>query len=408
MVYLHEEISEGKVVGASLPDLAYVVNSLNPGGTEKLVVEMSLAFSAEFQVTVLCLDEPGLWANRLRSNGIPVHSLWRQPGLDLSIPVKLARHFRRHRTRIVHAHQCTPWFYSALSRMLSPAPRLLFEEHGRFYPEIENRKRAFINWVLVRQLTHRFVAVSDDVRKRLQEYEGLDYDRIEVVYNGVDSESTLTEDERKGLRKSFGVGPHEFVVGTVGRFDPIKNFPMLVKSLAEANGGAPSIKGILVGDGPIFGEIKAQVEELGLSNRVTMTGHRENARKLVQCMDLFVLPSFSEGTSMALLEAIAAGVPVAVTDVGGNPEIVIKDETGWVIPSDSGGCLTAAILEAVSDSEKRRKFAQAGRLRHVEHFTFDKMIENYRRIYGEMLDDRSQSTRCKAHATRERVSFETA
>lgn len=116
------------------PSLAYVVNSLNPGGTEKLVAEMSFAFAAEFDIVVLCLDEPGLWANDLRDREIPVHCLWRQPGLDLAMPMRLAEHFRRCHTQIVHAHQCTPWFYAALSRLLYPAPRLLLEEHGRFFP----------------------------------------------------------------------------------------------------------------------------------------------------------------------------------------------------------------------------------------------------------------------------------
>ena len=174
-------------MSSGLPNLAYVVHSLNPGGTEKLIVEMSLAFASEFDVAVMCLDEPGLWAAELRAKGIPVHCLWRQPGLDLAMPVRLANHFRRSNTQIIHAHQCTPWFYAALSRLLHSAPRLLLEEHGRFFPEVQNPKRVFVNRLLVRKLTHRFVAVSSDIRMRLQRYEGLNAERIEVIYNGAKS-----------------------------------------------------------------------------------------------------------------------------------------------------------------------------------------------------------------------------
>lgn len=372
-------------MSSARPGLAYVVNSLHPGGTEKLVVEMSLAFAAEFDLSVFCLDEPGLWAGRLRERGIPVYGLWRQPGLDMAMPVRLARHFRQHRTRIVHAHQCTPWFYAALARLLYPAPRLLLEEHGRFFPEVKNWKRAWFNRWIIKPLTHRVVAVSKDIRERLRRYEGLQDQAISVVYNGVAPEPPLDAVTRTALRREWGFTPEDFVIGTVGRFDPIKNLPLLVNSLARAGAEAPNIRGLLVGDGPESGATRALIEHLKLTDRVRLTGFREDARALVQCMNLFVLSSFSEGSSMALLEAIAAGVPVAVTAVGGNPEVVVKDRTGWVAPSDSVEALTAALLEAVNDPEKRQAFARAGRQRFEDCFTFDRMIETYRNLYRDLL-----------------------
>lgn len=375
-------------MGSDRPALDYVVNSLNPGGTEKLVVEMSLAFSEEFDVRVLCLDEPGLWAALLRERGIPVHGLWRQPGMDVAMPVRLAQHFRHRGTRIVHAHQCTPWFYAALARLICPGPALLFEEHGRFYPEVRNRKREVLNRLLIRRLTHRFVAVSQDIRTRLERYEGLDSGQIEVIYNGVRPEPSLGKEARSALRETLGFPPGCFVVGTVGRFDPIKNIPLLVGSLARAGEREASLRGLLVGDGPLLSDIRLLVEQSGLSGRVQSIGFREDARKVIQCMDLFVLSSFSEGTSMALLEAMAAGIPVAVTDVGGNPEIVISGETGWVVPTNSVEALTGAILEAIKDDQKRARFAAAGKLRFEERFAFDRMIANYRLRYRELLSIR--------------------
>jgi len=366
--------------------LIYVVHSLNPGGAEKLVVNMSVAFASDFKVVVICLDEPGLWAKNLREKQIPVHCVWRQPGMDMNVPVRLANLFRRHRANIIHAHQCTPWFYSALSRLIYSAPFLLVEEHGRFYPEVKNSKRIFINRLITRRLTHRFVAVSKDVKERLQKFEGLDQAHIEVVYNGVNADLTIKQTERFQLRSDMGFSPEDFVVGTVGRFNTIKNLPMMVKALNQSFKNEPSIRGLLVGDGPVFGDIKALIKKSGLSGVVMLTGHRDNARNLMHCMDLFILSSFSEGTSMALIEAMAAGVPVAVTDVGGNPEIVTKNETGWIIPSGSVECLVSAILEAVKNSDKRKMLGEAGKRRFKERFTFDRMIHGYRKIYGEMIE----------------------
>ena len=370
---------------SSRPSLAYVVNNLHPGGTERLVVEMSLIFAREFDLQVFCLDEPGLWADRLRERGIPVYGLWRQPGLDIAISVKLAQHFRRQHIQIVHAHQCTPWFYVALARLLYPTPRLLLEEHGRFFPEVENWKRVWFNRWIIKPLTHRVVAVSKDIRERLRRYEGLQHQAITVVYNGVTPEPLLDAATRAALRYEWGFTAENFVIGTVGRFDPIKNLPLLVNGLARAKVEAPNIQGLLVGDGPEFGATQDLIKQLYLVDRVRLTGFRDDARKLVQCMDLFVLSSFSEGTSMALLEAMAAGVPVVVTAVGGNPEVVTEGQTGWVIPSGSVDALTTAILEAINHPEKRRAFAFAGQQRFEERFTFGRMIEAYRQIYHEML-----------------------
>jgi glycosyltransferase involved in cell wall biosynthesis len=362
--------------------LLYVVNSLNFGGAENLVVQMSRSFSREFEISVVCLDEPGLWAPVLRGEGIPVHCLWRQPGLDVGMAVKLARYCKERSIDVIHAHQCTPWFYSALSRLIHRAPKLVFEEHGRFFPEVQNRKRALFNKLVIEPLTHRMVAISEDTKRRLEKYEGLDGARIEVVYNGARARERLDPAERERLREGFGVGREDFLVGTVGRCDPIKNLPLLLESIGRARESASNVRGLIVGNGPVFEEMKGMRDRYGLSAAVAMPGYRLDAERLIQCMDLFVLSSFSEGTSVALLEAMAAGVPVAATRVGGNPEIVEEGGTGWMVPSDSVAPLAAAILEAVRDGRKRERLGEAGFKRFEEKFGYEAMIDNYRGIYA--------------------------
>ena len=363
------------------PGLLYIVNSLNPGGTERLVIEMGAVFSGEYRVCVLCLDEPGIWAAELRQRGVPVYCLWRQPGLDLSMPAKIARIARVLRVSILHAHQCTPWFYGALSRLWHRSPRLLLEEHGRFYPETDRLLRRLVNRALIIPLSHRFVAVSADVRTRLERYEGLSAARTEIIYNGVEVTAALSGEERQRLRRDLGLEPDAFVVGTVGRFDPIKNLPMLVAALARARARASHIRGLLIGDGPEFGAIQALIARSGLGDAVRLTGFRADARRLVQCFDLFVLASFSEGTSMALLEAIAAGVPAAVTAVGGNPEVVLAGQTGWVVPSEDTAALAEVMGVAARDPGLCARYAGAGRQRFEAEFTFSRMIDRYRALY---------------------------
>lgn len=373
-------------MSAHRPAMAYVVNSLGPGGTERLVIEMSCTFQSIFDVSVICLDRPGLWAAELRERGVPVHCLWRQPGLDLGMAWKLAAYCRTHDVRLIHAHQCTPWFYAALSRLIHRRPRLLLEEHGRFFPEIRNRARELANRLLINRLTQSFVAVSQDIKSRLVEFEGVPSARIAVLYNGVRAEPSLAGHERAALRAQLGFGPEAFIVGTVGRFDPIKNLPLLVRSLANVRREDAGIEGLLIGDGPEFAAISKQLASCSLADCVRLIGFRSDARTLVQCMDLFVLPSFSEGTSVALLEAMAGGVPVVVTAVGGNPELVLDGATGWVVRSDDEAAMTAAIIAARRDRGRREAYARAARQRFAESFEFDAMIANYRKVYASLLE----------------------
>ena len=363
------------------PRIAYVVNSLNLGGAETLVVQMSRALRDDCDIFILCLDVPGLWAEEMRREGIPVYCMWRQPGIDLNAAFRIAAFCKRHRIDMIHAHQCTPWFYSGLSRYVYPRPRLLFEEHGRFYPEVDSRKRVLVNRMLIQPRTHRITAVSEDVKNRLVRYEGVSADRIAVVYNGVAPPEDLSHDEKAALRRSVGVPMDAFLVGSVGRIDPIKNYEMLVDSLADIMPDRRNVWGIVVGDGPSRGSLERQIRDCSLGDRIRLPGYRSDAKKLIQCMDLFVLCSVSEGTSMALLEAMAAGVPVIVTDVGGNPEIVVRDKTGWIVPSNDRKKFAGAIAEALDNPRHAKRIGDAGKKRHRELFEFETMIAHYLDIY---------------------------
>jgi glycosyltransferase involved in cell wall biosynthesis len=302
------------------------------------------------------------------------------------VAYRLAGYFRRIHIDLVHAHQCTPWFYAALSRCLYRKPRLLLEEHGRFYPETESRLRRWVNRWIICRLTHRFVAVSRDIKERLVRYEGIRAAEIEVVYNGVRPTEVIAAEERQSLRRSFHFEDKDFVVGTVGRLDPIKNIPMLISSIEKVRSYIPNVRGLIVGDGEEYQAFEATIAEKGLGDCIQLAGFRADAAMLTQCMDLFVLASLSEGTSMALLEAMAAGVPVAVTAVGGNPEVVINGDSGWLMPSGDVDSLHNVIVEAVRSPDKASALAENGKRRFRETFMFDGMINRYRDIYGEMLE----------------------
>jgi len=368
-----------------MTNIVYIVNSLNLGGTENLVVQMSLAFQGKYNISVICLDEPGIWAEKLRNSGINVHCFWRQPGLDFSMAGKIASFCKDNHIDLIHAHQCTPWFYGALSRIIHHKPKLLFEEHGRHYPEIYSGKKNIVNKLLIQNLTHKIIAVSKDVGSRLVKYEGITPSRINVIYNGVHPPVLIDRKRRAELRQQLGIGPNDFVIGSVGRLDPIKNFPMLLTAVSNARKDIHNLKCVLVGDGPEMEDLQQQARSLKIESEVIFAGYRQDAIDLLQCMNFFVLCSFSEGTSMALLEAMSSGIPAIVTDVGGNPELITHHHNGWVIPSDDHKELKNAIIEAYSNSKLSQEMANNAHRCFASSFSFDGMLANYNQLYLELV-----------------------
>jgi glycosyltransferase involved in cell wall biosynthesis len=327
----------------------------------------------------------GEWADELRNAGIPVRELRRQPGLDLYLAWRIAKLLRQVSADIVHAHQTAPWFYSALARLFYRKPELLFEEHGRHFPEPDRRWHRLVNRLFINRLTHVSVAVSRDIRERLVRYEGLQRDRIRIIYNGGRSAPAPDAATIQSLRAEFGFDAGHMVVGFVGRLDPVKNIKLLIGAFAQLKASQANLRCLLVGDGPERDELQAEVAKHELSAEFVFAGYRSDADQLVHCMDMFVLPSLSEGTSMALLEAMSAGVPAVVTNVGGNIELIEDGVSGFVVESDSVAELVGALQELISHPEMASQRAEAARKKFANKFSFDAMISAYDELYRELV-----------------------
>ena len=366
------------------PTICHVVLSLGVGGTERLVCAMCRYLRRNFQVLVCCLDEPGIWGRELRKEGIPVYALYRSPGIDLSVIFALDQILKDHEVDLIHAHQYSPFFYAALSRLFFPKARLLFMEHGRHWPETKKPLKNIFNRLFLQPLTQEIVAVSKEVRERLRVYEGLSKGRIRVIYNGINPPLRISAEERTALRRYWGIDHSTFVAVTVGRLDPIKNIPLFLKALVLVRQKIP-IRALIIGDGPERNYLERLAVHLGLEKAVTFTGYRKDATRLMQIGDVFVLSSFSEGTSLALLEAMACGLPSVVTEVGGNPEVVADGQTGFVVASEDPVQMAAALYVLAENPFLAQKMGEAARHRFEQKFTFEKMMQAYQELYYQML-----------------------
>jgi glycosyltransferase involved in cell wall biosynthesis len=210
--------------------------------------------------------------------------------------------------------------------------------------------------------------------------EGFPADRVQVIYNGIDPGHRPTSTERLTARAALGVPESALVTGTVGRLDPVKNLHVFLRAHALLLETHPEARAVIVGDGPERAALAAQAAELGIADSVMFTGYRSDARALMAAFDVYVNSSTYEGVSLTILEAMAATLPVIATPVGGNPEVVIDRETGYLVPGQPR-LIADAVARLAADPRRRRTMGDAGRWRVMRHFSLARMVSDYAAAY---------------------------
>lgn len=361
--------------------LMQVVLSLNPGGTERLVVHLTRAARARFDVSVCCLDEIGLWGEDLRSQGIDVFTLGRQPGFHPGLSRGLARAAAARGVNLLHCHHYSPYVYGCLARLFRPGLRIIMTEHGRLSDEAPSWKRRLVTPALGVAGARTF-AVSDDLRRYMMSA-GFPAS-LGVIPNGIEVGSVPDTRDRAAARLALGLADHDLVIGTVGRLDPVKDLTTLIEAFVIVAARIPQARLIVAGSGPEHGRLETAAAGLLVDGRIRLLGHREDARALLPAFDLFVNTSISEGISLTLLEAMAARLPIAATAVGGTPEVVVDGETGRLFaPRDPAAC--ADVLAQFLGSEaERTALGAAGRLRVESLFAIEIMTARYTDLYDRL------------------------
>lgn len=370
-----------------------MLHRLYLAGAEVLAAALARQMRDRFDFLFLCLDEIGPLGNELSADGFPVINLSRKPGVDFSVARHIRSLVKQHHIQLLHAHQYTPFFYSAFSRgikgNLAARPRVLFTEHGRHYPDVRKIRRVLANKFLLRG-ADRVTAVGKFVKQALVKNEAIRENRIEVVYNGIDTDVfqvDTTGQVRREVRTELNIAQDRLVVLQVARFHPVKDHATAVRAFAAAAATFDVARRpllLLVGDGDCKAEIEALVNELNITDCVRFLGVRSDIPRLMSAADLFVLSSLSEGISVTLLEAMGAAIPIAATDVGGNSEVVAHAISGLLSPRSDHAAMGHNIATLLNDSAMRQRMGLAGRQRLLATFTQTRMHQRYAAIYEEM------------------------
>lgn len=373
------------------PSIVHVVHSLAIGGLENGLVNLINTSSAEFRHVIVCLTTDGPLRSRLRP-GVEVVAIGKRAGHDLPAFLRLIRLLRRLRPAIVHSRNWAA-FDAVLAARLAGVPVVVHGEHGRDItdPEGRNVRRNRIRRLLAPLVT-RFVPVSGDLARWLVEDVRVPAHRVTPIRNGVDL-SRFGHVSRTAARTNLGLPGEAVVVGTVGRLDPVKDQAGLVRAFADVVAAHPESLLVIAGDGACRGDLEGLAAGLGVGERVRLLGERRDIPLVLGAMDIFVLPSVAEGMSNTVLEAMASGLPVVATRVGGNAEMVDDGVTGTLVPPRDAATLSAAISTYIDDPHLRSLHGKASRDRAREEFGLERMCRAYAALYQSLIARRAQRGR---------------
>ena len=347
--------------------VVHVTPGLEVGGLEKLLVEFARhADRRWFHLHFVSLSNPGLLAGDIQALGWPVTALEQPQGLRPSLIVRLARLVRQLRADIVHTHDDRANIYGAPAARLAGVPVVLHTRHHQG-SQLTPRQRWLIRAVSLAD--SRFVCISHD-SARWAARQGIPRGKLRVVHNGIDTD-----------RFAFtGPDPAGYAV-FVGRLVPEKDISTLLQAVALVACTLPDFRLLIAGDGPERGSLQQRTEQLGLGERVAFLGNVREVPALLARARLFVLSSLTEGISLTLLEAMARGLPVVATCVGGNPEVVADGQTGLLVPARDPLAMADRIRQLWLDPSHAAALGLAGRMRVLEYFDIRQMVARYEQLY---------------------------
>lgn len=357
--------------------VVHVLHSFGTGGMESIIATVIRQASAGFQHIIVCLTVAGDSTKLLPSN-IQIIELHKPPGNSLIFFWKLCRRLYQLKPDIVHTYNWSG-MDGIIAARLAGIKEIVQSEHGWDMKDQDglNAKRIIIRRFLS-GWAWEFTCVSKQMTAWLTKTVMV---RCPVthIYNGVDTSGYCPGNGNK-VRQRLGLSSDCFVVGIVGRLDPIKNHPMLFRVFAQLQKQRPDAYLLVIGDGPEREKLLSMA-----GDNVQFLGNRQDVPELLRAFDVFILSSMNEGISCAITEAMATGVPVIASDVGGNPELVDHEQTGFLFsPEDELGLLQC-VNTYYNDRPLARKHGLAGREKMLELFTNEKMVAEYEQVYRRVV-----------------------
>jgi glycosyltransferase involved in cell wall biosynthesis len=365
--------------------IVHVLSSFGMGGQERVALDLATGQAAAgHRVVTVSLAPPpdGPLAAEFEEKGLDIATVPKRSGRDLKLMVELGRLFRAREADVVHTHNPQPLLFSALAARASRAA-LVHTKHG---VNPDNARRMAMRRA-AGKLVGAFVCVSEPTAAVARERRECRPDRLVVVPNGIDLDRFGPDPEaRRAVRAELGIPEDAFAVGTVGRLFVEKGHAYLIRSLAPVLGDGFHL--VITGEGPERENLAAQAAGLGRKDCVHLTGNRRDVPRLYAALDAFALTSKSEGLPLVIPEAMAAGLPIVATAVGGVPQVVDESETGFLVDYGDEEALRARLCALDADRRLARKCGETGRERALGRYSSRRMVAEYLELYRRVTEQK--------------------
>ncbi len=383
------------------PLVAHIIHKLSVGGLENGLVNLINHMPEErYRHAIICLTDFTDFRNRIERKNVSMFELGKSEGNDLSVHNRLWKVLKELRPDIVHTRNLATLEY-LIPATFSGVPGRIHGEHGRDMYDLDGTRAKYkLLRRAIRPFVNRYITVSTDLANWLVQRVGVRPERVTQIYNGVDLERFHPRVEpRPSLWAEGSVPPGGMIVGTVGRLEEVKDQLTLVRAflhLLDTESSARSrLRLVIIGDGLLRKEAMRLLKSASAEHLAWLPGERSDIPEVMRALDLFVLPSLREGISNTILEAMASGLPVVATKVGGNPELVMEGETGSLVAASDPAAMAEAILSYFKDPAKVKRHGDAGRKRAELHFGMEKMVTGYLAVYDSVLNRKRGSERFK-------------
>lgn len=373
--------------------VVHVMDGLGWAGMEQMVKSLVCHIDKSKFNVILLSEIPMKESVRgqvaeLNQKGVEVLFL-QDKGTKKFVAMDYYRLFRRIHPYVVHSHSGV-WRDSCIGAMLARVPHIFHTEHGRVILDQNTRSK----------LTHRYLSffrdkiipVSEELRQFLSKEVGIPERKLMTIHNGIDPGKYMPLKRNPEMRRRLGLEEDQLLIMAVGRINPVKDYPTLIRATYEtkkALGDKRGFKLAIVGPetqdhlsgGGVMDDLHTLCNELGVSNEINFLGKRDDIPELLAQADIFIQTSLTEGLSMSIMEAMSCELPLVATNVGGNRELILDGETGLLVKSRDPRSVSGGLEKLILDENLRRKMGLNGRKRIIEEFSLDVMTHKYESLY---------------------------
>jgi glycosyltransferase involved in cell wall biosynthesis len=381
--------------------VTHVVLSLDVGGMERNVLnQIRQGQRLGQQVSILCIEQPGEMAARAEAMGARVVCVHKRPGVRPGIIIPIRAALRNLQPDVVHTHQIGPLFYTGLATRALRVPLLVHTEHGRM--NYGGRWRTRMLGRMAAKFARVFYCLSRDMVEHVARNNVAPRKKLRVILNGIDTAIyRRRKDNPSAIRSTLGIPPGAPLIGTIGRLSEIKLQDVLIRAFAALRKQHAAAHLLLVGEGPMHKPLLSLANSLGIGAHVHFAGYQVDTTPYLHALDLFALPSRSEGMPQALLEACVAEVPVIATRVDGIPEVIEDGKTGLLVePGDVAG-LAEGMMRLLDLPDQARQMSSNAFNSVIRQFDISRMAAEYHADFTQLLGHvpSAELTRATAPAT---------